>query len=87
MHILWLELASLYRERFLLSSLYSFQYLWILRIFFMGCTLFLLFLLFSSVEFGAIIIIILLFPLSGLYNAIASETFNSISTVFFYNIF
>lgn len=53
----------------------------------MGCTLFLLFLLFSSVEFGTIIIIILLFPLSGLYNAIASETFNSISTVFFYNIF
>lgn len=53
----------------------------------MGCTLFLLFLLFSSVEFGIISIIILLFPLPALYNAIASETFNSISTVFFYNIF
>lgn len=44
----------------------------------MYCTLFLLFSLFSSVEFGIIIItiIILLFPLSGLYNAIASEMFN-----------
>lgn len=42
----------------------------------MGCTLFLLSPPFSSVEFGTISIIILLVSLSGLYNAIASETFN-----------
>lgn len=75
MNIVWLELASLDRVEILaFFSVFSCQYLWLLRIFFMGCTLFLLFLLSSSVEFG--IIIILLFPLSSLYNAIASETFN-----------